>query len=169
MDNSTEIIPGSFEVTEDQPQEAMPVEVKSDGTIAYPPLTQEEETFALAIIESGGNVPAAYRMAFGTEAPFPAARGKELLLKPAIVLKIKAINDAMDDSMLISVGAHLDSLAQIRDLAIATGQLKVALNAEKSRGEAVGIYQRHDKGKGGGGTTAVQINLTMASKHDENI
>jgi len=134
----------------------------------YPPLSLEEETFALAIIECSGNIAAAYKMTFGPESSMPLAKGKALLCKPAIALKIKSITDAVQEASLISVGAHLDQLATIRDLSIVTGQLKTAYMAERSRGEAVGIYQKHDKGNGGN-NTAVQINVTMASKHDVNI
>ena len=136
---------------------------------AYPPLTLEEETFALAIIETSGNVTAAYKMVYGADSYMPLARGKELLCKPGIALKIKSITDAVQEASLISVGAHLDQLARIRDLSIVTGQLKTAYMAERSRGEAVGIYQKHDANNKGGGSNNVQINLTMASKHDVDI
>jgi len=134
----------------------------------YPPLTRDEETFALAIIECAGNIAAAYRMAFPDEHDMPLARGKALLCKPAIALKIRSITEAVQDASLISVGAHLDQLAKIRDLSIVTGQLKTAFMAERSRGEAVGIYQKHDANNKGGANN-VQINVVMASKHDKNI
>lgn len=144
------------------------LDAEPEEVLQYPPLTLDEETFALAIIESSGNIAAAYKMTFGVESKFPLARGKELLTKPAIALKIKQITEAVQEASLISVGAHLDQLATIRDLSIVTGQLKTAYMAERSRGEAVGIYQKHDaKNKGGGNN--VQVNVVMASKHDENI
>lgn len=135
----------------------------------YPPLTRDEETFALAIIETSGNIASAYKMVFGSDSKMPLARGKELLCKPAIALKIRDITLAVQEASLISVGAHLDQLANIRDLSIVTGQLKTAYMAERSRGEAVGIYQKHDVKNKNPGTQAVQINITMASKHDVNI
>lgn len=143
--------------------------LQPDEVFAYPPLSLEEETFALAIVETAGNIAAAYKMTFGPEATFPLAHGKELLGKPAIALKIRTLTDAIQESSLISVGAHLDELAVIRDLAKITGQLKTAYAAERSRGEAVGIYQKHDAKNKGGGNNNVQINVTMASKHDVNI
>lgn len=135
---------------------------------SYPPLTQDEDTFALAIVETSGNIAAAYKMVFGTDSYMPLAKGKELLCKPAIALKIRSITDAVQEASLISVGAHLDQLAKIRDLSVVTGQLKTAYLAERSRGEAVGIYQKHDKGNKGG-TANVQVIIQSASKHDENI
>lgn len=135
----------------------------------YPPLTRDEESFCLAVIEFEGNIPKAYRAVFGDDEALPGARGKELLARPAVALKIKSITDAVGEATLISVGAHLDSLARIRDLSIAQGELKVAYQAERSRGEAVGIYQKHDAKKQGGGGNQVQINVVMASKHDASI
>lgn len=155
-------------ITSDEPAPLAVLE-PVDEVISYPPLSVDEETFALAIIECSGNIAAAYRMAFPEDHSFPLARGKELLTKPAIALKIKQITDAVQEASLISVGAHLDQLAKIRDLSIVTGQLKVAYQAERSRGEAVGIYQKHDAKNKGGGNTAVQINIAMASPHDKDI
>lgn len=152
----------------DAREPTLPAQVIEAEIFAYPPLSQDEEAFALAVVECTGNVGAAYRMVFGPDAPFPLSRGKELLGLPAVALKIKQITDSVQEASLISVGAHLDELAVIRDLAKLRGELKVALGAERSRGEAVGIYQKHDKGNGGA-KTAVQINVNMASKHDENI
>jgi len=134
----------------------------------YPPLTQAEDTFALAVIECGGNINSAYKMTFGADSPFPVARGKELLSKPQIALRIKEITDKIQDASLISMGAHLYELADIRDLAKTSGQLKVALSAERTRGEVVGLYDNFESGgKNNAAPTNIQINLV--SKFDANI
>lgn len=148
-----------------------PVElvVHDEPAFQYPALTQEEETFALAMVECAGNVSAAYRMAYGPDVLMPLARGKELLCNPSVALKIRDLTDKIEDASLISVGAHLNQLATIRDIAIATGQIKVAYSAERSRGEAVGIYQKHDAKNQGKGNGAVNIQINMASKHDASI
>lgn len=153
------------------PQEpSLPALVEEPVILAYPPLTQDEENFCLAILEFGGNVGKAYKTVFGEDVQFPAAKGKALLGLPAVALKIKAITDAVEEGTMISVSAHLEELARIRDLSMATGELKVAYQAERSRGEAVGIYQKHDaKNKGNGGGNQVVIQVTMASKHDVDI
>src|SRR4051812_3225598 len=114
--------------------EALPVP-QGEVFVEYPPLTQEEDTFALAVIEFGGNIKAAYIATFGID-PLALARGKELLGKPAVALRIRGITDAIQEQQLISVGSHLQELADIRDLGKATGQLKTALAAERARGEA---------------------------------
>jgi prefoldin subunit 5 len=97
----------------------------------------------------------------------PAARGKLLLQQANVALRIREISSAVHEDTLISLSSHLSQLAEIRDLAKLTGQIKVAFSAERSRGEAIGIYQRHDQKNKGGPTVAVQVNF--ASPHDANI
>lgn len=139
---------------------------EGDVVQSYPPLTQAEDTFALAIIECGGHIGSAYKMTYGEDSPFPIARGKELLAKPQVALRIKEITDKIQDSTLISMGAHLYELADIRDLAKNTGQLKVALSAERARGEVSGLYDNFQH-KNNNNQTNVQINLV--SKYDVDI
>lgn len=147
----------------------LPVLKEAEVEYTLPQCTQDEETFALAVIEASGNIAAAYRMAFGADSYMPLAQGKVMLSRPQVALKIRDITDKIQDASLISVGAHLHELAEIRDLAKVSGQLKTALAAERSRGEAVGIYQKHDAAnqKHGNGTTNIQINV--ASKYDVDI
>lgn len=149
--------------------EPSPVVVQEDVALTYPPCTWEEETFALAVIEASGNIAAAYRMAFGTDVAMPLSRGKEMLARPQVALKIRDITDAVKDASLISVGAHLHELAEIRDLAKGTGQLKTALAAERARGEAVGIYQKHEAANQAKGTGTTNIQINVASKFDGDI
>jgi len=102
-------------------------------------LSPEEDNFALAIIEYGGNVRAAYMSVYG-EHPHATAKGKELMTRPHIAARIAELNGTVRESALISVESHMVELANIRDLAKATGSLKVALAAERSRGEVAGFY-----------------------------
>lgn len=134
-----------------------------------PKCDEDESTFALAVLESNGNIAAAYRMAFGADVRYPLALGKDMLCRPQVALKIKELTDKIQDASLISIGAHLHELADIRDLAKATGQLKTALAAERNRGEAVGIYQRHDANHRNANPGAVNIQINMASTHDVSI
>ncbi len=124
-----------------------------------PKLTTQEDTFALAVIECAGNVGAAYRMAFGEDVQFAAAKGKQLLGDVRIQERINGIMNKIQDSNLITLGAHLSELADIRDTAKATGQIKVALDAERSRGEAGGLYAKHQAAIAGDSVNVVQINM----------
>lgn len=145
------------------------IPIEENALAVIPKCTEDEATFALAVIEANGNIAAAFRMAFGVDVDFPLAHGKEMLCRPQVALKIKELTDSIQDASLISVGAHLHELADIRDLAKSTGQLKTALAAERARGEAVGIYQKHDAQAKGKGTGSVNIQINMASTHDVTI
>lgn len=116
----------------------------STGTdiVALPPLTAEEDTFCLAVIECGGNLAAAYRLAFGSDTRTPVIKAQELLARPEVAMRLKKLADATQEHAMISLGSHMLQLAEIRDLAKDVGQFKVALAAERSRGEAAGFYKQ---------------------------
>lgn len=105
------------------------------------PLSTQDDTFCLAIIEYGGNLGAAYRSAFGVEMSNPAAKARELLMRPDIAKRVQQLGSVIEEHALFSLGSHLTMLARIRDLAIDTDQLKVAVQAEVKRGEAAGVYK----------------------------
>jgi hypothetical protein len=132
-----------------------------------PPLSVDEDSFALAVVECGGNLSSAYRMVFGEDAKTPMARGRALLAKPQIVARIHELSETIKESTLVSLGTHLQELSIIRDMAKVQGQLKIALQAERSRGEVVGLYNKFEHGDRGNGPVNVQINLV--SKYDVNI
>jgi hypothetical protein len=137
-----------------------------ENVLDYPPCTIEEDTFALAIVESGGNVRSAYAMTFGGDEPFPIAKGNMLLMKPQVAFRVRDLVHTVKDSELISLASHLGELADIRDLAKSSGQLKTALAAEISRGNAVGIYKTNEQTNA---APQVAIQINMASPHDVNI
>lgn len=114
----------------------------------FKPLTTEEDTFALAVIEHGGNLRAAYLDTFGENSKNPLAKARVLLARPEIAARVQELTIAVADASLISLGSHMMELAEIRDLGKVTGQLKTALEAEKMRGVAAGLYN----GKGGSGS-----------------
>lgn len=125
--------------------------MENPPTVVLPALTQEEDTFALAVIECGGNLAAAYKQAIDPECRVAGARARELMSRPEIAKRIHQLQIALDEHSLISIGSHLGKLAEIRDLAIATDQLKTALGAEKARGEAAGFYAGKAAAKTPGG------------------
>lgn len=108
--------------------------------VQLPALSTELDTFALAIIEYGGNLGAAYRSVFGEDVRNPASKARELITRPEVALRIQKLSQAVEEHAYISLGSHLTKLAEIRDLAIGSDQLKVALGAETKRGEAAGFY-----------------------------
>lgn len=122
-------------------------------------LSREDDTFALAVVEYGGNIAAAYRAAFGADAKLALAKGREMLTRPEIAKRVAALQAACNEDALISVGAHLSKLAEIRDLAIELQQPKAALEAEKARGTVAGYYQGKEADKSGNQQSAVNIFL----------
>lgn len=102
-------------------------------------LSAEEDMFALAVIQYGGNLSAAYKEAYGPS-PTAAAQARILMLKPAVIRRIRDLNSSVHQSDLITIESHLVELAIIRDMAKHQGMLKVALNAEESRGKVIGLY-----------------------------
>lgn len=136
--------------------------------VDYPPLSSEEDTFALAMIEYGGNLAKAYRAAFGDSGRLPTARAKELLNKPQIALRIRDLSESVKEATFITLGSHLTQLAAIRDEAMEQGQLKVALTAERSRGEVAGLYNRFQHGDAKD-KSPVAIQINFASPHDHSI
>lgn len=125
-------------------------------------LTSEEENFALGVIEYGGNIGAAYRAAFGKKVSNPAARGRELINRPEIALRIKKLADACEEHAFISLGNHFMQLARLRDLGVKTGDIRTALAAEVKRGELAGYYAPKGEKEPTDGVKFVQINMLSA-------
>lgn len=132
-----------------------------------PALTNQEDSFALAIIEYGGNFGAAYRSVFGDDVKNPSAKARELLTRPEVAKRIQELSVAIEEHAHISLGSHLTKLAEIRDFAINTNQLKTALAAERSRGEAAGFYGlkpgTHNPDASPDGKASVTINIVGGS------
>lgn len=121
------------------------------------PLTADEDSFALAVIEYGGNLPAAYKSVFG-DVKSPTAKATAMVSRPEIALRIKELNDLTQEHALISLGSHLQQLSKIRDLAIDSGDLRTGLNAEVQRGTVAGYYKDAAKAPTDG-AKFVQINI----------
>lgn len=116
----------------------MEMTTTTNGEVVLP-LSIDEENFALAVVEHGGNIKAAYVSVFG-DTGNAGARGKRLLMDPRVSARVIDLNGAVAASSLITMESHLIELANIRDLAKSAGSLKVALAAEESRGKVAGYY-----------------------------
>ena len=142
--------------------------VVENDVVVLPSLTSEEDTFCLAVVEYGGNLKSAYLATFGNISN-PAARARSLMARPEIVARTRELMGTITENALISLGSHLVELADIRDLAKATGQLKTALSAEEARGRVAGFYIGKDgaNSKHAPGKTVVMVSVT--TNHDANI
>lgn len=135
------------------------------------PLTFEEDMFALAFVECGGNVRRAWVLAHPGEEEHAVASmhlARPMLQKSNVALRIKGLQAIDDEHMFITKGSHLIELAKIRDVAMDRGETKVALNAEIARGEAAGLYESKIKG-GKGGTGNVGVTFVINNKNDVSI
>jgi hypothetical protein len=59
---------------------------------------------------------------------------------PAVLERILQIKKELQDKYHVNFESHVRKLAQIRDLALTNGQYASAVSAEKSRGQAAGLY-----------------------------
>lgn len=112
--------------------------------VQLPALSNQDDSFALAVIEYGGNLGAAWRSVFG-ETENAASKARLAITRPEIAKRIHELTKACEENALISLGSHLTMLAEIRDQARLLNMPKAALDAEVKRGEAAGFY--HSKVK----------------------
>ena len=145
----------------DRPTELTVVEA---APLDLRPLTSEEDLFCVALLESGGNPLKAYKM-IDPECSQPGVKGRALLVLPHVQARLRQLTESVKENSLISLGTHLIELANLRDLAVAQGNLKVALQAERNRGEVAGFYDKAALNVSG--PSNIQINFV--SKHDERI
>jgi len=118
--------------------EMVPMDAANPNTLVSQ-LSRDEDMFALAVVENGGNVGQAYRAVFGTVSN-PQAKGMELLSRPSVQARVLRLQGSVNSSVLITMETHMLELSNIRALAKAQNQLKVALQAEELRGKAAGYY-----------------------------
>jgi len=130
----------------------------------YQELTPEQDLFAMAVADSRGNLVAAYQAVFGNDVHFPAARATKLINLPQVAARVTEYQVVVRESTLIDLSGHMMELADIRDLAKESGQLKTALAAERTRGEVAGLYDNFQKGK-----AAPAVVVQFQNKFDINI
>lgn len=121
--------------------------VTKSGTRTESGLTQKQEAFCLAFIETG-NASEAYRRAY---------RGKKmaektvhesasrLLADRKVTARVAELRKMAADKAVLTLEKHLEKLAELRDIAVKGGQMDAAIRAEKHRGEAAGLYPDRSK------------------------
>jgi len=86
--------------------------------------------------------PTAAIVQVGLQTNFPKRTATRLLQKPAVQRFLKSLILQARQNVGLTLEQHLRSLGDIRDRALAKGDNKTALGAERSRGEAAGFYTR---------------------------
>ena len=105
-------------------------------------LTQKQEMFCLAYIETG-NATEAYRRAYSPKTKSEATlnrTAKSLMDTPKIAARVESLRKPVREKAQITLEVHLNDLKRLRDLAEGEGKYSAAVSAEVSRGKASGLY-----------------------------
>lgn len=108
-------------------------------------LTPKQEKFCAAYIETG-NASEAYRRAYNAEKMKPETihrKAKEVLSYGNVTARLEQIREGARMSAQITLEQHLNDLKVFRDAAFAEGKYGQAIEAEKARGKAAGLYKNN--------------------------
>ena len=107
-----------------------------------PELSRQETEFVVHFIETD-NATAAYRHAYGAEGYSGPALNVQASRKrnsAKIDLWIQVLRRTAGERAACTLEAHVGQLERIREIALATGNIGAAGNAEIARGKACGLY-----------------------------
>ena len=105
-------------------------------------LTQKQENFCLAYIETG-NASEAYRRVYNAKSMKPETvnrNAKALLDNNKIATRLEELRKPVAESAQITLSQHLSKLEELRELAKEEGKYGPAIQAEIARGKAAGLY-----------------------------
>lgn len=105
-------------------------------------LTQKQENFCLAYIETG-NASEAYRVAYDADGMKPETvnrKAKDVIDNGKIAARIKELRAPVVEKALLTLESHLKRLDDLSRKAEEAGQFGPAIKAEESRGKAAGLY-----------------------------
>jgi phage terminase small subunit len=105
-------------------------------------LTPKQEAFCLAYTKTG-NASEAYRQAYDASEMSAAAvevEASRLLNHPKVTLRLASVQEKEEVKALLSLEEHMQQLRELRDRAVALGQMSAAIRAEVKRGELRGFY-----------------------------
>ena len=113
-------------------------------------LTQKQENFCLAYIETG-NASEAYRKAYnaaGSSEKSVWELASKMLDNPKVISRLEALREQAARRVLLTLERHLEELAALRDEARAEGRYSAAIAAEIARGKAAGLYVEQSRTEG---------------------
>lgn len=104
-------------------------------------LTQKQEAFCLAYIETG-NASEAYRRVYKTSGKESTVNreAKALLDNPKITARIAELRAPVVEKAKVTLESHIRDLEYIRNRAVKEGKYGPAVQAEIARGKASGLY-----------------------------
>lgn len=113
-------------------------------------LTQKQENFCLAYIETG-NASEAYRKSYnaaGSSEKSVWELASKMLDNPKVISRLEALREQAARRALFTLERHLEELATLRDEARAEGRYSAAIAAEIARGKAAGLYVEQSRTEG---------------------
>ena len=113
-------------------------------------LTQKQENFCLAYIETG-NASEAYRKAYnaaGSSEKSVWELASKMLDNPKVISRLEALREQAARRALLTLERHLEELATLRDEARAEGRYSAAIAADIARGKAAGLYVEQSRTEG---------------------
>ena len=105
-------------------------------------LTQKQEAFCLAYIETG-NASEAYRRTYDAAQMLPATvnrRATELMDNAKVAARLRELRQPAVANAQITLESHLATLAELRDAAKKDRDWSAAIRAEIARGRAAALY-----------------------------
>lgn len=126
-------------------------------------LTQKQENFCLAYIETG-NASEAYRRAYDADDSSDTTinrKAKEMMDNGKISARIAALRAPAVAKAQITLEQHLNDLKRLRDLAEASEKFGPAIQAEMARGKASGLYVDKTELTGKDGKPIEVVNPTL--------
>ncbi len=133
-------------------------------------LTQKQENFCLAYIETG-NASEAYRQVYSAGKMTAASvhrKAKELMDNGKIAARLKELRAPVVERAQLTLDAHLDDLKRLRDAAEKEGKYSAAISAEVARGKAAGLYVDRHEHLGGDGEPIGVIIVPAKNKYIEH-
>lgn len=106
-------------------------------------LTPKQEAFAQAVV-SGMSQSDAYRAAFNvkptTKSESVNQAASKLMADPNLASRVAEMRKPVVKAAQITLGSHLERLADLSRKAEDSGQMSAAITAEVARGKASGLY-----------------------------
>ena len=125
---------------------ALPVPVTDETADALPELTPQQYAFVQGILD-GKSATEAYRAAYDCSKMAQTSvwvASSELKRHPKVSVWVREARKAKLGTAVLTIDSHMQELERLREIALETGNVGAAVQAEQLRGKATGIYiERH--------------------------
>lgn len=125
-------------------------------------LTQKQESFCLAYIETG-NATESYRRAYSPKNMTDKSvneKGSQMLASVKIKSRLEELRAPVREKAMLTLEGHLQRLEDLSNAAEAAGNYGAAITAETNRGKAAGLYAEKMELTGKDGAPVEIIQMT---------